>query len=223
MAKMQKLQPEIAKLREKYKDDKAKLNEEMMKFYRTQGTGGFLLGCLPMALQMPIWVALWSGLNASVELRQAGFLPWWITDLAAPDAIMSWAEPIYLPLVSGMAGPINSLNLLPLLLTVAMVLQQKLMPSTPQTANPNDPAAKQQKMMMWMMPVFMLLLFYNAPSGLTLYIMASTFAGVVESYVIRKHIRERDAQQASVETRVDMPGKGFRGERPKKPKGPFGR
>jgi membrane protein insertase Oxa1/YidC/SpoIIIJ len=74
---------------------------------------------------------------------------------------------------------------------------------------------------MYIMPVFLLLIFYNAPSGLTLYIMASTFAGVAEQYLIRKHIRERDAQAAAVETRVAMPGKRFRGQKPKKPKGPF--
>lgn len=83
MAGMQKLQPEIAKIREKYKDDKAKLNEETMKLYKTQGAKP-MLGCLPMLLQFPIWIALWTGLQAAVELRHAAFLPVWITDLAAP-------------------------------------------------------------------------------------------------------------------------------------------
>jgi len=80
---------------------------------------------------------------------------------------------------------------------------------------------KTQKQMMYFMTGFFLLIFYNAPSGLTLYIMASTFAGVAEQYYIRKHIRERDAAEAAVETRVSMPGGRFRGQKPKKPKGPF--
>ena len=80
---------------------------------------------------------------------------------------------------------------------------------------------QQQKMMRFMMPVMMLLFFYNAPSGLTLYIMASTFVGVVESRVIRKHIREKDEVQAASETVVNVSGKGLRDGRPKKPKGPM--
>jgi len=217
MMGMQKLQPRMQEIREKYKNDKAKLNEEMMKLYKSAG-GTPLLGCLPMLLQMPIWIALWTGLNASVELRHAAFLPVWITDLAAPDALIHFGgKGFQLPLIGGMTGPIASLNLLPILLTVAMFLQQKF---TPQAAATGQ-QAQTQKQMMYIMPVFLLLIFYNAASGLTMYIMASTFAGVAEQYIIRKHIRELEAEQAATETRVSMPGKRFRGQKPKKPKGPF--
>ncbi len=218
MMKMQKLAPAMKKLEEKYKDDKEALNKEKMRLFKEGGAGQFL-GCLPMFLQMPIWIALWTGINAAIELRHSAFLPVWITDLAAPDAVISWPA-ITVPLLG---WEIVSLNLLPLLLTVAMFLQAKLNPSmTGQTGAATTPEAqKQQKMMRIMMPVMMLLIFYKAPSGLTLYIMTSTFFGVAEQYVIRKHIREKEATEAALETTVRVSGKGPRASRPKKPKGPF--
>ena len=211
MMKMQKLSPQMQKLKEKYADDKNALNREMMQLYK-QGGITPILGCLPMLLQMPIWIALWTAVDASAELRHAAFLPVWITDLAAPDAVFKWSA--QLPLIG------NSLNLLPLLLTVAMFLQTKLTPQMGQVAA-TPQQEKQQQFMKFLMPVMMLVIFYPAPSGLTLYIMASTFAGVAEQYVIRKHIRDREAQEAATETTVRVPGKGPRSNRPKKPKGPF--
>lgn len=217
MMKMQKLGPAMAKIKEKYANDKEALNREMMAAYKEQGATP-ILGCLPMFLQMPIWIALWTALSNSVELRHAAFLPVWITDLAAPDALISWPTAVNVPLISMMVGPIHSLNLLPLLLTVAMFLQTKLTP----TAAPATPdAAKQQKMMMYMMPLMMLMIFYSAPSGLTLYIMASTFAGVAEQYVIKRHIKQKEAEEALATQFVNIPGRGARNARLKKPKGPF--
>ena len=222
MMGMQKLQPRMAEIREKYKDDKARQNQETMKLYKTAGFSP-VLGCLPMFLQMPIWVALWQGLQAAVELRHASFLPIWLTDLAGPDALFIWGNPFTMthwPMV----GPLYALNLLPILLGIAMFLQQKLTPQTPPAVGArggSDQQAMMQKQMMYMMPVMMLLIFYNAPSGLTLYIMASTFGGIIEQMVIKKHIRQKQAAEAAAETKVSMPGKIFRSQRPKKPKGPF--
>ncbi|MHC4982756.1 MAG: YidC/Oxa1 family insertase periplasmic-domain containing protein [Planctomycetota bacterium] len=219
MMKMQKLAPQIQKIKEKYKDDKEALNREMMAVYRQAGARP-LFGCLPMLLQMPIWIALFTGLNAAVELRHAGLLPVWITDLAAPDAIFSWEKGFSIPLLSMMMGPIFSFNLLPILLTVAMTLQMKMNPQTAQAA-PDSPQAKQSKAMMFMWPVMMLLFFYSAPSGLNLYIMSSTFAGVAEQKIIRRHMKAREAVHAATETTVTAPGKAPRASRPKKPKGPL--
>jgi YidC/Oxa1 family membrane protein insertase len=204
-------------LKEKYKDDKDTLQRETMKFYKEQGASP-LLGCLPMLLQMPIWIALYAGLSADVALRGAAFLPVWITDLSGMDAVIAWtATPLYLPLVSGIMGPIVSLNLLPLLLTVAMYYQTKLTPTSMGATTPQQ--AQQQKMMKIMTPVMMLLFFYNAPAGLNLYIMTSTFSSVFEQIIIRRHIERRQALEAATETTVSM-GKGPRDNRPKKPKGP---
>ncbi|MHC4985257.1 MAG: YidC/Oxa1 family insertase periplasmic-domain containing protein [Planctomycetota bacterium] len=214
MLKMQKLAPAMAKLKEKYADDKDTLNKEMMKVYRQQGTTP-ILGCLPMFLQMPIWIALYTGISASVQLRHAAFLPVWITDLAAPDALFTWSTP--LPLIG------TSFNLLPLLLTVAMFFQTKLMPQMSQPAAGADAekAEAQKKMMRYLMPGMMLVFFYPAPSGLTLYIMASTAAGLLDSYLIRRHVRAKEAMEAAIETTVSAPGKVARSARPKKPKGPM--
>ena len=213
MSKMQKLQPAMQKLKEKYADDKDTLNREMMKFYKEQGTTP-LLGCLPMFLQMPIWIALWTALRASVGLRHAAFLPFWLTDLAAPDQVFSWSRP--LPLIG------SSLHLLPILVAISMYLQSKLNPQMAgQAPAATEDQARQQKMMRIMMPIMMLVIFYDMPSGLNLYIMTSTFGGVLEQYVIRRHIEAREAEAASRETTVALPGRAPRDNRPKKPKGPF--
>jgi YidC/Oxa1 family membrane protein insertase len=220
MMNMQKLAPEMEKIKKKYADDKEALQREQMKLYKHQGLGP-MLGCLPMFLQMPIWLSLWGSLSVAVELRHAAFLPVWITDLAAPDVIFSWSNPIILPLIGGMTGPIYSFNLLPLLLTVAMFLQAKLNPQMTGAATaPTKEQETQQKMMRYMMPAMMLLFFYNAASGLTLYIMTSTFAGVIEQMVIRRHIEAKRAAEAAATTTVRVPGKAPRDNRPKKFKGP---
>jgi YidC/Oxa1 family membrane protein insertase len=221
MMNMQKLAPEMEKIKKKYADDKEALQREQMKLYKHQGLGP-MLGCLPMFLQMPIWLSLWGSLSVAVELRHAAFLPVWITDLAAPDVIFSWSNPIILPLIGGMTGPIYSFNLLPLLLTVAMFLQAKLNPQMTGAATaPTKEQETQQKMMRYMMPAMMLLFFYNAASGLTLYIMTSTFAGVIEQMVIRRHIEAKRAAEAAATTTVRVPGKAPRDNRPKKSKGPM--
>jgi len=212
MMGMQKLGPAMQKLKEKYGDDKNALNKEMMKLYKEQGASP-LLGCLPMFLQTPIWIALYTGLSAAVELRHAAFLPVWITDLSVPDAL--FAFPHTIPWI----GP--TFNFLPLLLAVAMYLQQKYSPTTPQATTGSDQAQQTQKMMKYMLPGMMVVFFYKAPSGLTLYIMASTFAGILDQYFVRKHIRDKQAAEAAIQTTVSVPGKAARSSRPKKPKGPF--
>jgi YidC/Oxa1 family membrane protein insertase len=216
MSKMSKFGPALKELQNKYADDKETLQKETMRFYKEHGATP-ILGCLPMFLQMPIWIALWTGLSATVELRHAAFLPFWLTDMAAPDRLYTFHTE--LPLIGSFVG--DSLNLLPLLLTVAMFLQTKLNPSgmgaTPATTPDQQ---KQQKMMMYMMPVMMLFIFYKMPSGLNLYVMTSTFAGVIEQIVIKRHIAKKQAEAESLEVVVQGPGKADRDVRAKKPKGP---
>ncbi len=217
MMKMQKLGPKTQALKEKYGDDKEALNKEMMRMYKEQGASP-LLGCLPMMLQMPIWIALFSTLNASVDLRHAAFFPVWLTDLAAPDALFGpWDKTLPIQWLSN----IKTFNLLPLLVTLAMFLQMKMNPQMSGAQPQASPeAASQQKMMKYMMPLMMLMFFYNAPSGLNLYIMTSMFASIAEQKIIRRHIKAKEELDAALETRVDMPGKAARSARPKKPKGP---
>ena len=191
MSKMSKLAPKAEEIKKKYANNKAEMNKQMMALYREQGASP-VMGFLPMMVQMPIWIALWSAVYASIDLRGAPFLPFWITDLSVPDALYRFPTAIIIPLLG---WKIESLNLLPLLMGVAFYLQQKLMPSQA-AASTNPQVAQQQKMMMIMMPLLFPLMLYKAPSGVNLYIMASTFAGVFEQYVIRKHIREKEEAES---------------------------
>jgi YidC/Oxa1 family membrane protein insertase len=184
MSKFGKLAPKAEEIKKKYANNKAEMNKQLMALYKEQGAKP-IMGFLPMMLQMPIWIALYSAIYASIELRGAPFLPFWITDLSAPDAVYRFST-VTVPLF----GKVSSLNLLPILMGVAFYLQQKLTPSQTPAATPE--AAQQQKIMGVMMTLLFPLMLYRAPSGLNLYIMASTFAGVIEQYVIRKHIQKKE-------------------------------
>jgi len=189
MSKMSKLAPRTEEIKKKYANNKTEMNKQLMALYKEQGATP-IMSMLPMMAQMPIWIALYSAIYASIELRGAPFLPFWITDLSAPDALIRFRA-VTLPLF----GMVDSLNLLPILMGVAFYLQQKLTPSQP-AASTNPQMAQQQKMMMVMMPVLFPLMFYKVASGVNLYIMASTFVGVIEQHVIRKHIEKRERQEA---------------------------
>ncbi|MHC4327469.1 MAG: membrane protein insertase YidC [Planctomycetota bacterium] len=213
MSKMSQLAPKAEEIKKKYANNKAEMNKQMMALYREQGASP-IMGFLPMMVQMPIWIALWSAVYASIDLRGAGFLPFWITDLSVPDALYRFPSVIVVPLLG---TKIESLNLLPLMMGVAFYLQQRLMP-TQANASTNPQMAQQQKMMKIMMPLLFPLMLYKAPSGVNLYIMASTFAGVFEQHVIRKHIREKE--QAESEGMVAATSKTGGKVKKKKPK-PF--
>lgn len=190
MSKMSKLAPKAEEIKKKYANNKAEMNKQMMALYREQGASP-IMGFLPMLVQMPIWIALWSAVYTSIDLRGAAFLPFWITDLSVPDALIRFSA-VTVPLLG---WKIESLNLLPILMGVAFYLQQQLMPSQA-SVSANPQMAQQQKMMKIMMPLLFPLMLYTAPSGVNLYIMASTFAGVIEQHVIRKHIQEKEEAEA---------------------------
>jgi len=190
MSKMSKLAPKAEEIKKKYSDNKTEMNKQLMALYREQGASP-IMGMLPMMVQMPIWIALWSAVYTSIDLRGAAFLPFWITDLSAPDALVRFSA-LTVPVLG---WKIESLNLLPILMGVAFFLQQKLMPSQAQ-ASTNPQVAQQQKIMMIMLPLLFPLMLYKAPSGVNLYIMASTFAGVFEQYVIRKHIQQKEEEES---------------------------
>ncbi len=202
MMRMGKLGPEMERLKKKYENDKDELNRQMMALYKDQGIGMYL-GCLPMFLQMPIWIALWSALQSTFELRQAQFL-WgytWIHDLARPDRLLSW-NPVHIPL--GMIGTytVSSLNILPLFMGVVMFLQQKYTPQPPSTT-PEQEA--QKKMMLWMSTLLFPLFLYSGPSGLNLYILTSTTIGIIESKRIRAHIKQQEELEKAGKIIVDAP------------------
>ncbi|MGD8501530.1 MAG: YidC/Oxa1 family insertase periplasmic-domain containing protein, partial [Phycisphaerales bacterium] len=109
MSKMGQLAPKAEEIKKKYANNKAEMNKQMMALYREQGASP-IMGFLPMMVQMPIWIALWSAVYASIDLRGAGFLPFWITDLSIPDALYRFPTVIVVPLLG---WKIESLNLLP--------------------------------------------------------------------------------------------------------------
>lgn len=156
MKKMQALQPKIAAVKDKYKNNPQKMNSEMMELYKNHKINP-LGGCLPIVLQMPVFIGLYQVLWRSVSLKGASFL--WIKDLSEPDRLLVFQNTI--PLLE------NDLNLLPIIMIVVMFFQQKL---TSANMVITDPAqATQQKMMGIMMPLFMGVVFYKFASGLTLY------------------------------------------------------
>ncbi len=189
---MKKLQPKMQAIKEKYKDNREAQNKATMELYREEGINPAtqMLGCLPMLLQMPIWIALWTALNNTFELRHEPFF-WFINDLAGPDQIIGFSGEFMLPLIGSLTGPIHGLNILPLLLGVSMLLQQKFQPQAAEAMA--DPAqAKQQKFIFYFMAVFFALILYNAPSGLNLYILTSNVIGFFENRRIRQHLEEEE-------------------------------
>ena len=168
MKDMQKLQPQMAALKQRYKDDKQRMNKELMDLYKRHKINP-LGGCLPMLLQIPVFIALYEVLYVALELRHAPFMLW-ITDLSAADTLMVLPEG--LPLLGGSAfGP------LPLLMGASMFIQQKMTPTA------MDPA--QAKMMMFM-PIIFTFMFLNFPTGLVLYWLVNNILQIGQQYYIQK-------------------------------------
>lgn len=164
MKKMQLLQPKIKELKEKYKDDPQKQQKETMALYSTYGVNP-AGGCLPMLLQMPVFIALFGTFQTAIQLRGEGFV-WWITDLSRPDVLFSL--PFTIPLFG-----VHEVSGLALLMGVTTFLQQKMTTSDPS-----------QKALVYIMPVFLTILFMTFPSGLNLYyFMFNLFSIAQQQYV----------------------------------------
>lgn len=165
--KMKLIQPELNKVREKYKDDQKKQQQETMKIYSKYGINP-AGGCLPLILQMPILIALWKVFNTTIELRQADFALW-ISDLSLPDYVIPF------PILG-----ITHLSGLALLMGATMFIQQKMTLTDPR-----------QKAMVYMMPIMFTFMFSNLPSGLNLYYFMFTLIGIVQQIYINKFSRKK--------------------------------
>jgi YidC/Oxa1 family membrane protein insertase len=172
MREMQKIQPEMAKLREDYKNDPQKLNKAMMELYRERGVNP-LGGCFPMLLQMPVFIALFNVLRTTIELRGAPFMLW-IRDLSAPDVVTHM--PFSLPFIG------NTLSLLPILMGVAMFVQQKMQSTDPK-----------QAALTYMMPILFTFLFFRFPSGLVLYWLVNNVLTIGHQYLLTRADRVQEA------------------------------
>jgi YidC/Oxa1 family membrane protein insertase len=158
MKEMQALKPQLDEIRKKNKDNPKKMQQATMALYKEHNVKP-LAGCLPMLVQIPIFIAFYKMLMVSFELRGADFL--WINDLARPDTIVR---------LGGFP-----LNILPILNGASMYWQQKL--------TPTDPS---QKMFKYLMPVMITVFFYNLPSGLILYWLITTLVTVLQQYQVQK-------------------------------------
>jgi YidC/Oxa1 family membrane protein insertase len=169
MREMQKIQPQMAKLRERLKGDQVALQKEMMELYRRHRVNPFS-GCVPMLLQLPIFVGLYNALSRAIELRHAPFALW-INDLSAPDRLMIPGIAAGTPLIGG------GVPVLTLLMGASMFLQQWL---TPQQGDPT-----QQRMMMFM-PLVFTFMFINFPAGLVLYWLVNNLLTIGQQYLMMR-------------------------------------
>jgi YidC/Oxa1 family membrane protein insertase len=179
MMKMQELRPEMDRIKERYKGDQQKQAQAMQQLYRKHGVNP-LAGCLPMLIQLPVFIGLYRGLAVDVELRGAplfGHGIEWCSNLAAPDMLWNWSHimPTFINRGDGIFSLGPYLNVLPLITIALWIAQQKMF--TPPAAN--EQAEMQQKIMKYMM-IFMAVLFYKVPSGLCLYFIASSAWGIAE-------------------------------------------
>jgi YidC/Oxa1 family membrane protein insertase len=166
MRAMQVVQPKVQAIQERYKNNPQKKQEETMALYRKHGVNP-MGGCLPMVVQIPIFIALYNALSSSVEMWQAHFL--WIRDLTQPDSLFTLD-------VYGATRNIG--NVLGLLMGVSMWVQQKMSPTT------GDP--RQAQMMLWMMPIIFTFMFWSFPSGLVLYWLVNNILQIGQQWLINR-------------------------------------
>ncbi|MBI4576397.1 MAG: membrane protein insertase YidC [Planctomycetes bacterium] len=181
MLAMQKVQPEMEAIRARHKNPKSKqaaqkMNQEVMELYRRHGVNPFG-GCLPIFIQLPVFIGLYNAIGYAFELRQAAFAFTWIRDLSQPDRLLVFDPPI--PLIF---FPLGELNILPLLMVCTYLIQQALMPKAT-----DERMQQQQKMMKFMFVIFGFL-FYSMPSGLVLYFLTSSLVGIAEQQWIRRRL-----------------------------------
>jgi YidC/Oxa1 family membrane protein insertase len=173
MKQMQKLQPQMERLKERYADDKEKLNKEIMELYKRNGVNP-LGGCLPMVLQFPVFIGLYNALSTPIELRHAQFL--WIKDLSRPDwQSLPFAVPPWWPSALPSGIPV-----LTILMGASMFLQQWM---TPTAGDPN------QRRMMMLMPLMFTFMFVSFPAGLTVYWLVNNVLTIVQQYWINRSVK----------------------------------
>ena len=188
MKEMQDLSPKLQAIKEKYKDDRQKVSEETMKAYREAGVNP-LGGCLPLVLQMPVFIALFNVLKFTIEVRGASWFGW-ITDLSQQDIL--FALPFSIPFIG--AG----FSVLPILMGAAMLIQSKLGGSPT-----GGPTAQTPPGFQTMLPIVFTVLFYKMPSGLVLYWLVNTVLSAVQQYYIH-----RGADSDTTDDAKDEPNKG---------------
>jgi len=176
MAQMRKLHPKMMEIRERYEGDRMTMQQEIMQLYRKEKVNP-MAGCLPLLIQIPIFFALYKVLFVTIEMRHAPFFGW-INDLSAKDptnvltlfGLIPWDAPSFL-----------QIGILPILMAITMVIQQRLNPP------PSDPM---QEKMLKILPYFFLFLFAHFPAGLVVYWTWNNLLSILQQYIIiRRHGR----------------------------------
>ena len=188
-ASMQKLQPKIKEIQDKYKNNPQKMQAEMANFYKENKINP-LKGCLPMILQMFILIPLFNLLRTDYDLFQEPFI-WWITDLSSPEAVFTWEKNI--PLISSFSQ--NSIRILPVLFIITQLFSMKIMQTGAEQGN-----NKQMKIMMYLLPIIFFFTLYNMPSGLFIYWVVMNILSVIQQLIynaIRKNKKDADKPRSS--------------------------
>ncbi|MGB4812920.1 MAG: membrane protein insertase YidC [Methylophilaceae bacterium] len=171
MAQMRELAPRLESMKQKFGDDRKKMQQAMMELYKSEKINP-MSGCLPILIQIPVFISLYWMLLGSVELRHAPFFGW-ITDLSAPDTLFG-TIPSSIPLIGG-----TPIGLLPIIMGLSMIIQTRLNPK------PADPV--QAKVMTWM-PVIFSIFFFFFPAGLVLYWVVNNVISIWQQWFINKSI-----------------------------------
>ncbi|HSQ14581.1 MAG TPA: membrane protein insertase YidC [Candidatus Deferrimicrobium sp.] len=170
MKSMQKLGPQMEKLKERFANDKEKLNKEIMDLYKRNGVNP-LGGCLPMVLQFPVFIGLYNALSTPIELRHASFM--WIQDLSRPDwEALQFTVPGWWPSLLPSGIPI-----LTIVMGATMFIQQWM---TPSAGDPN------QRRIMMLMPLMFTFMFVSFPAGLTVYWLVNNVLSIAQQYWINR-------------------------------------
>lgn len=172
--RMQELSPRIKVLKERYEKDPQKMNKEMWKIFREHGASP-MSGCLPMFLQLPVFIAMFAVYNESIELRQAPFFLW-IQDLSQPDRLIGpFERPVPLLLFS-----LWEINVLPVLMMITWFLQAYFAPKSP------DPQMRTQQKIFMFMPLVFGLVCYSYAAGLSFYFFVNSLLAIAEQKIIKK-------------------------------------
>ncbi len=186
-SKMQAVQPKLAELKEQYKGDPQKLNAKTAELYKEEGVNP-MGGCLPMLFQFPIFIALYGLLNKYFPLRGAVFIPGWINDLSAPEAIFQFEKGL-----AFFGSTFDAIRLLPVLYLAGQLLTTKVT----QAGQVGSQSGAQQKMLTLGMPIMFFFILYNMPSGLLLYWTAMNFVTIGQQ-LVTNYVKKRKAAGGAV-------------------------
>ena len=181
-AKMQEIQPKIQELQNKYKNNPQKLNIELAELYKKEGANP-LSGCLPVLLQFPIFIAMYSLFSNHFDLRGASFIPGWITDLSLPEAIVSFNT------IDLFIWKISAIRALPIIYLLSQLWYGKFM-QQPTSAGQNQ---SQMNFMLYGLPIIFFFVLYDAPSGLLVYWIVANILTVIQQYLINRFIHKKNA------------------------------